>query len=165
MSILATELELETHLQRAIPADLAALALAGASGIARGYCGWEISRETTTFIVDTDRPTYFLTLPTLHLVSVAEVRINGVIDDRPLTQVTMRGQLAGPWPAYAKVEVDATHGYTPTPDVVRLVVLTVAARIVNNPDDVKQASVSSVSRTYDTSLSALELRLLDPYRL
>lgn len=168
MSTLATDTELNTHLQRTVDPDVAALALAGASGLVRDFCGWNLTRETVTFHVDTDYTQFFLNLPTLHLVDVLEIRVEGVaVDmDQPIPPRWLRrGQLCWNWPMHRKVEVDAVHGYDDTPDLVRLVTLTVAGRIVSNPDDVKSASVGSVSRTFDTSLSALELRLLDPYRL
>lgn len=168
MSTLATEPELEIYLQRTVSPDLAVLALQSASGMVRDYCGWQISREDTTFLVDTDAITTVLDLPTMHLVDVAEVRVNGdaiaeAFVPQPIWKA--RGQIFWIWPRHAKVEVDVTHGYEAAPDIVRLVTLAVAARIINNPDDVKSSSVGSVSRTYETSLSALELRLLDRYRL
>lgn len=168
MPTLATEPELEIYLQRAVSADLAGLALESASGVVRDYCGWEISREDTTFIVDTDTNATLLDLPTMYLVEVTEIRVNGeAVADTVIPQPSWRarGQIFWTWPRYAKVEVDATHGYETIPGVVRLVTLAVAARIINNPDDVKSSSVGSVSRTYETSLSALELRLLDRFRL
>jgi hypothetical protein len=169
MSILATEAELEIHLQRPIATDVAALALAGASAVVRGYCGWDLLREDVTFMLD-GTGTLVLPLPTLLLIDVAEIRVDGVAIASTLAfqpKWTRRGQIfwAEGWEADCKVEVDCTHGYDDVPDLVRLVALTVAARIVDNPTDVKAASAGSVSRTYDSSLSALELRLLGPYRL
>lgn len=169
MSTLATEAELEIHLQRPVASDVAALALAGASGVVRGYCGWDLLREDTTLVLD-GTGTLVLPLPTLLLIDVTEIRVDDVAISPDLTyqpKWTRRGQIfwAEGWAADAKVEVDCTHGYDDVPDLIRLVALTVAARIVDNPTDVKAASAGSVSRTYDTALSALELRLLGPYRL
>lgn len=168
MAALATPLELASHLQRDLDLATANLALAGASGAIRAHCGWGILRESTTFVVDGDGST-ILTLPTLHLVSVDAIRIGGLAVDPAGVQPVAhpRGQLiwANTWPALAHIEVDAVHGYLDVPDVVKLVTLTMAARIYNNPDNVKSASVGTVSRTYDPKLTALDVRLLDPYRL
>ncbi len=166
---LASAAELDLHMQRAVPPDVSALVLAGASGAVRSHCGWDLSRETRTFTVD-GAGGVVLTLPTLHLVSVSAVRIDGLplnLAVPPMPIVHPRGQLiwAGSWPANAVIEVDAVHGYDEIPDVIRLVTLTIAARIVNNPDSVRTASVGSVTRTYDPKMTALDVRLLDPYRL
>lgn len=169
MAALATPLELASHLQiERLDLATANLALAGASGAVRSYCGWTVLRATETLTVDGEG-SRVLTLPTLHLASVDEVRIDGLALDPDGAQPTVhpRGQLiwANTWPALSKIEVDCEHGFEATPDVVRLVTLTLAARIFNNPDHVKTASVGTVTRTYDANLTALDMRLLDPYRL
>lgn len=158
--------ELNQHLRYELPPDVAALALTGASGAVRSYCGWNLSRESTTLIGEGNGGA-ILTLPTLHLVSIEEVRIDGDDVDLAGVVVTRRGQLRRKllWPLDSTVEVDCVHGYDETSDVVRLVTLTLAARIVNNPENAKTAAVGSVTRTYDASMSALDMRLLDPFRL
>lgn len=166
---LASAAELDLHLQQTVPPAASALALAGASGAVRSYCGWDLLRESRTFTVEGDG-SVILSLPTLYLISVDEIRIGGLVVDptsTPQPIVHQRGQLvwASFWPTGAVIEVDAVHGYVDAPDVVKLVTLTLAARIVTNPDDAKSASVGSVSRTYDTTMTALDMRLLDPYRL
>lgn len=168
-ALLASAADLNLHLQQTVAPDVAALALAGASGAVRSHCGWDLSRETRTFTVEGDG-SVLLTLPTMHLVSVSAIRIGGLTvdpDSLPQPVIHPRGQLYWSllWPAGSVVEVDAVHGYLPVPDVVRLVALTLATRIVNNPDNVKSASVGTVSRTYDPRMTALDIRLLDPYRL
>ena len=166
---LASAVELKNHLQQTVPPDVSALALAGASGAVRSYCGWDLLRETRTFVVEGDG-SVILTLPTLHLVTINAIRVGGLtVDPAGIPQPIPheRGQLvwATSWPVGSLVEIDAVHGYETAPDVVKLVTLTLAARIVTNPDDAKSASVGSVSRTYDTTMTALDMRLLDPYRL
>lgn len=158
--------ELNIHLQATVPVHLAELALAGASGAVRAYCGWDLTRETRTFELVGDGSA-LLTLPTMELVSVSEVRISGVeLDITSGLTVLKRGQLVllGGWPG-AVVEVDAVHGYATIPDVLRLVALTIAARIVNNPDNYRSVNVGTVSRAYDHRMTALDQRLLAPYRL
>jgi hypothetical protein len=165
---LASADELSTHLQTPVPGAVADLALAGASGAVRAYCGWDLSRETRTFVLVGDG-TVLLTLPTMELLAVSAVRVDGVPLDLAVSVPTVLrlGQLilAEGWPAGSVIEVDADHGYDTVPDVVRLVTLTIAARIVNNPDNYKTANVGTVTRTYDPGLTALDGRLLAPYRL
>jgi hypothetical protein len=168
-ALLADAQELDTHLQLSVPGDVAALALAGASGAVRSYCGWGLLRENATFTVP-GSGSVVLSLPTLHLRSVGAVRIDGLtVSPGDLAGIVAhpQGQLiwAASWPYNSVVEVDCDHGYDETPDVVRLVVLTLATRLINNPDNVKSASVGTVTRTYDAALTQMDIRLLDPYRL
>lgn len=168
MAALASAADLDLHLQRSIAPDVAALALAGASGAVRSYCGWGLLRETTTFTVDGTGSTV-LDLPTLYLVSISDVLVDGLAinpdDVQPV--VHPRGQLvwANIWPNLTKVEVEAVHGYDPVPDIAKLLTLTIAARIINNPDNLRSASVGTVTRSYDAKLTALDMRLLDQFRL
>lgn len=152
-----------------MPPDQAALALAGASGIVRTYCRWEISREeAATFKVD-GSGVRVLSLPTLHITDVTSVEVDGT----PLTVNTdvfwaTRGQLyrAEDWPRWSTVEVVADSGYVDTPDVIKIVTLSLAARLVANPSALKSAAVGAVQRTFaDTRLNSLELALLDAFRL
>jgi hypothetical protein len=159
--------ELNDHMQTTVAPATAELAVAGASGAVRAYCMWNISREATTFHAVGDGSP-LLTLPTLLLESVSQVRISGtaIAVTAPQPRVLRHGQLVYDlWPSGELIEVDVVHGYDPAPDVVRLVALTVAARIVNNPDNFKTAASGSISRSYDPGLCALDERLLAPFRL
>ncbi|CAM5247716.1 hypothetical protein SSPIM334S_06287 [Streptomyces spiroverticillatus] len=67
------------------------------------------------------------------------------------------------------VTVTYTHGYASVPGDVRAVVLTLAARVLNNPTDLRQESVGSVSVTYaaetiGASLAPADRDLLGRYR-
>jgi hypothetical protein len=162
---LATEAELEAHLRRTLDPASAALALAGGSGAVRDYCRWGISRADETLVVDGTGGGYLL-LPTLHLVSVAEVRVDGTVLTAGDYTWSASGQLYRPagWPRILRgVEVDCVHGYEPVPDTPRLVALEHAARIYDNPQRVASKSVGGVSESYD--LSELEMGQLDAYRL
>jgi len=180
MAPLATVGELETHLQRTFDdPSRAALALELASGAVRAYCGWDLARENTVFEMEGGGGA-ILTLPTLELIDVTEIRIDGVVQelDLPVTEygrITWwkKGQLyrhAG-WPPNVPIEVVALHGYDPVPDLVKLVTLDLAARRVTNPEGLVSASTGQVSRTWasgsagSSDLSALHERLLDRYRL
>lgn len=170
MAALITVADLTTHLQRPVDAAAGALAVAGASGAVRARCGWNISQETTTFLVDGSGSTV-LNLPTLLLEAVTSVTMDSDLVAPAVSPYdegyrwTVRGQLhrhAG-WPSFSRILVAATHGYAVVPDVVRLVALTLAARTLSNPERLKTAAVGSISRTFD--LSDLDVRLLDPYRI
>lgn len=157
--------ELNTHLNTAVPTARADQAITMASGAVTAYCGWAIARESTTMYV-TGTGTRDLTLPTLRLWDVTDIRVDGVsmTEIPPFSWVgTIRADAAfGP---DTKIEVDVDHGFDPIPDVVRLVVLTLAARVINNPDDADTITVSSVTRRYRAALTALDMRLLDTFRV
>lgn len=172
MDALASVGELETHLQRDLDASTAQQALVLASGAVRAYCGWDLARETTTFYITGEGGT-LLTLPTLHLLSVDQIRV-GIV---PVDQATWpyrysrKGQIWGAWAAGVEYEVDVVHGYEPIPDLVKLVALDLASKTLNNPQGLVSATTGSVSRTWSTSgsgtsyMSALHERLLDRYAL
>jgi hypothetical protein len=168
---LATTAELRRYLQRPIDEDVATLALASSSGLVRDYCGWSISYEETTFVVDGSGTT-LLSLPTLYLVSVAAVSVNGIVLPAGAYTWTERGQLhnAVGWPTgFRAVEVDCTHGYEQSPDAVRAVVLARAAVDAFNPGSaLASKTVGAVTHTYRDApdgLSALQAFQLDAYRL
>lgn len=180
MATLATVGELETHLRKTFDDQVQAdLALVLASGAVRAYCGWELARETATFQVDGTGGTV-LTLPTLELIDVTEIRINDEQQDLglPVTdydRITWwrKGQLyrhAG-WPASSVIEVDCLHGYDPVPDLIKLVTLDLASRTIANPEGLVAATVGQVSKTWaqpssgSQTMSALHERLLDRYTL
>lgn len=173
MASLATVGELENHLQR--PVDVPAQgqqALDLASGAVRAYCGWNLARETTTLQVDGDG-SQVLSLPTLHLLAITDIRVNGeTLNAADYPRYSLKGQLyrAGGWTCYAVIEVDCIHGYDPVPDLLKLVVLDMAARQYSNPQQLVSATTGQVSRTWSTGngaapMSALHERLLDRYRL
>jgi len=168
MAPLATAAELNTYLQRTVPGPLAELLLASASGAVRAYCRWDISRATETLHAVGDGGV-IVTLPTLHLVDVDEIRIDTVaqnlVDPRVVWSRTGQLYTSTYWPTFAKIEVDCTHGFDPVPDLVRLVTLTMAARALNNPEGLKAATTGAVTRQWDTSMTDLHMRLLDQYRL
>lgn len=178
MDPLATPGELSTHLQREVDVSAATLALTLASGAVRAYCGWDLAREDTTLVAYGDGSPV-LSLPTLDLRDVTNVRVDGEELDLTLTGLTVgrvvwsrKGQLFRGigWPRHLTIEADVTHGYDPIPDIVKLIVLERAARQLANPEQLMSATVSSVSKTWasgtgSVSLSSLDERLLDRYRL
>lgn len=179
MEPLAAAEDLACHLQRDLDRASADLALAGASGLVRRHAGWPISESTET-LTRLGGGSVVLGLPTLMLTAVTEVRVGTeVIAAAELAAAgymgaeeytwTPEGQLIRPagWPRLAQVQADCTHGYDPVPDDVRLVTLTLAGRLLANPEALKSKTVGGISRTYGGSsdLGALETALLDGYRL
>lgn len=171
MEPLATPGQLETHLGRTLDPAVAEQALDMASAAVRGYCGWNLSREDTTFHVEAGTGP-LITLPTLHLVVVSDVRCGGNPVDLTLYPInfSLKGQVWGTWAPTCQYELDVTHGYDPVPDVLTLVTLDLAARIVENPQGLTSATTGQVSRTWGTSgggstMSALHERLLDRFSL
>jgi hypothetical protein len=179
MAAFATAAELQTHLQRLVDPAVADLAIANATSAAQAYCGWALAREEATFQLEGDGGSR-LTLPTLYLHAVDEVRVGDLVMaglDLSGVVAYKKGQLYRPegWPLHSIVEVDCEHGYDPLPDVLKLVVLDVATRSVSNPEALSAATVGAVSRVWgsssrpgaadDSALSALHMRLLDAYSL
>lgn len=71
--------------------------------------------------------------------------------------------------ACTPVRVTFTHGYADPPGDVVAVVLTAAARVLNNPNDLRQETAGSLSVTYaaetiGASLSEADRDLLARYR-
>lgn len=181
MDPLVTAADLGSYLQRPVDDGPAQLACAAASGAVRAYCRWDITYTDadTLHAVGTDAPV--LGLPTLRLVDVTAVRVDGTAVDLTTIKWTRRGQLYYPtsiqrdlpfmrpygaqqvWSRWSLIEVDCAHGYDPIPDEIKLVALSIAARHYTNPEGLQTAAVGSVSRTY--SISPLDASLLDAYRL
>ncbi len=176
MAALADIGALENHLQKKFttPDSQAAAnqALILASGAVRAYCGWDLDVQDETF-EDYGDGSCVLTLPTLSLLDVRGISVNGT--DLPLPDPnivwTLKGQIlnSNGWAKECVVTVDATHGYNPLPDLIRLVVLDVAGKQMNNPEGLVSATVGEVSRTYSSSstagMTALHQTLLDRYRV
>lgn len=168
MDPLITAGDLDDYLQRPVPPDQAALAVAGASGIIRSRCRWNISREVgVTFKVD-GSGTYVLNLPTLRLTDVLSVTVDGGPVDVDDLRWSTRGQLYRDtvWPRWSMIEAVVDSGYPDNPDVVKIVALSLAARYIGNPQALKSATVGAVQRVYATpEPNPLELALLDAFRL
>jgi len=168
---LVTAAELGLYLQRTVDPDAAALAVASASGMIRDICGWSISAETVTLVLDGSGTT-ILNLPTLRLVAVFEVRLWGVALDPSEYSWTERGQLyrAAGWPAdFRAVAADVQHGYEQTPDTVRAVALSLAGATTTNPGGtLVSKTVGAVTHAYRDApavLTELQEFQLSGYRL
>ena len=176
MTPLADLADLEKHLQTTFTTtgdqDQANQALELASGAVRAYCGWDISR-TREIIEAYGEGSTVLTIPTLYLQGVTSITLDGVDLDMATVVWTVKGQIyrdAG-WARFSVAHLDIDHGYDIIPDYIRMVVLDVAGRQLQNPEGLVSATVGEVSRTWSNSstatatLSTLHQNLLDRYRV
>ncbi|MFF4771128.1 hypothetical protein ACFY1V_31925 [Streptomyces sp. NPDC001255] len=143
----------------------AALVLDVASSIVRREARQNFTRGTSSALLY-PRDGWAL-LPQRPVVSVEDVRAGGqtVHPDR-WRLVRDRLRLLDDDQA---VTVTYTHGYSATPGDVLAVVLSAAARVLNNPSDLRQESAGSVSVTYSAetigaSLAPADRDLLARYR-
>ncbi|MFE2409848.1 hypothetical protein ACFXDE_16045 [Kitasatospora sp. NPDC059408] len=148
----------------ALPAS-APLVLDTVSAIVRAEARQGFTRRTTT--VELLQRDGFVTLPQRPVIQIVAVRSGSVtLDER--TWHLFRDRLHLP-PGTGLVRVTYTHGYNETPGDVKAVVLTAAARVLNNPSDLRQETVGGVSVTYaaetiGASLAPADRDLLARYR-
>lgn len=172
MDPLATVPELEAYLGRSmtnVPQAEALLEMA--SSAVRTYCGWELSRTDTTMYAE-GAGTSLMTLPTLCLVNVDEIRADGQVVD-PFEypyKWSRKGQIWGFWVCAVQYEFDVEHGYDPIPDVLKLVTMDLTSKNLSNPESLTSATVGQVSRTWGKTtegspFSPLHAGLLDRYSL
>lgn len=137
-----------------------------ASEAIRSYCGWHVSPVIEQSItLDGDGGTVLI-LPTLRLVALDEVRVNGAVI--PNVEWSEFGALRGQWPSrWRSIEVDIRHGYEAPADLLG-VALEAAARAVNSELGGQAETIGPFSFTASEGSTALfdhELRVLDRYRL
>lgn len=110
--------------------------------------------ENDTVIFSGDGSSFNLLLPELPVLAVDEVRVDGeVYLDWNLRRGGILASTDGKWPeGDANIEVDYDHGYPPAdlPRSVRIVALTVAARIYRQ-GIVRQETTGGVSTTYSVA--------------
>lgn len=170
---LITPTELGVYLRddtaRTSPAGLLACSLA--SEWVRSYCGWPITYvEYQDYILNGSGGRY-VTLPTLMLLSIDTVQVDGVElsypDDFTFADNGLVCRVNSTWPdRLACVEIGGvTHGYdrAALPDGVRLAALSIAAREYKNPEGLAEVASGTVRRKW--TLRPLERHLLDRYRL
>ena len=179
---LVTPEELDAYLSGDRNASLAA-----AMAAVRSYCGWHVAPVETHTVTIRAEGEGVLLLPSLHVVSVDSVEVDG----EPVTDYSWRehGTLrttsrccmsthlwghrheGGGW--CGKVEVAFTHGFDEADDV-KGIVLAAAARMASSPAGVVRAQTGQVSETYTQTspnqaggmaLLDSERAVLDRYRL
>ncbi|MEU5974295.1 hypothetical protein [Streptomyces sp. NPDC047315] len=146
----------------------AALVLDVASSVVRGEARQSFTRGTSSARLAPDRG--WVTLPQRPVISVQTVRRGTelVPADR-WRLVRDRVRLLGLVDDDQAVTVTYVHGYSSVPGDVLAVVLTLAARVLGNPRDLRQETVGSVSVTYSAetigaSLAPADRDLLARYR-
>ncbi|MFD4833752.1 hypothetical protein ACFWPV_28485 [Streptomyces uncialis] len=146
----------------------APLVLDTASAIVRAEARQRFTRGTTTVALVARGPV--VTLPQRPVVAVELVTAGGRVLRTDEYRVVPGGVLVlVPLGHLSPVAVTYRHGYADVPGVVRAIVLTLAARVLNNPSDLRQESVGSVSVTYGAetigaSLAPAERDQLSRYR-
>ncbi|MGF7125017.1 hypothetical protein [Rhodococcus sp. BE178] len=138
----------------------------GVSAAIRNYCGWHVTPVVNeTLTVDGNGGT-ILDLPTLHLVSVSEVRVRGAAV--PDVEWSSDGTLRGSWPdRYRGVEVTISHGYATAPDLIT-VAMDAMARAAQSELGGGEETIGPFSfgaSQGGVSFFAHELAVLDRYRL
>lgn len=168
MTPLVTVDELATYLQRDLDRSSADLAVQGASGIVRGYCGWNIARTVETLTVDANGGGS-VNLPTLKLNDITEIRLDGAVLDVADYGWGTNGVLVAHcrWPVgLRRIAADVDHGYDPVPDEIRIVCCAIAGRIYSNPENLLQRTAGQSSQMFrESGFSELEARLIARYRL
>ncbi|MBB6172179.1 hypothetical protein HNR23_002239 [Nocardiopsis mwathae] len=132
-------------------------------------CGWPIERHTVDGEEYDGHGGRVLTLHTMRLRQVHEVRVDG----KPVAgyRVSHRyAQLHHPhgWPqGFGRITVDYTAGYDPVPDNLAALAVGLAARAASVPAGVVSETVDRLTVRYAqaTALDPLDEAALDRYRL
>jgi hypothetical protein len=148
-----------------------------AESLVRRACGWHIAGIRDEVVTFQARGEHALPLPTLQVVNVSDVTVNGETLDPTLYTLDRNSLLRGTgdycdgWARaswYGTVEVTMRHGYAVTPAEVTGVVQAIARRAVDNPTGATSWQVGMVRSTIsDAGMSLLdsEKAALAPYRL
>ena len=149
----------------------------GASQAVRTYCGWHIAPVISETLTVDGPGGSELTLPTLRVVAVREVRVEGVALAESDYDWSESGQIrlrCGEWPRrYRAVEVDVDHGFDAPADVMQ-VVQQVATNAISSSMGATREQAGSVSITWaltapnvsgGVSLLQRDLAILDAYKI
>jgi hypothetical protein len=171
MAAFITTAELGSYLRRDVSEDeLATIATDAACAVVRRHTGQELSGSDGTVSYVLRGTASSLLLPELPVVVVDEVRIDDEVtldwrvEENGIVSLTDLPSSS----AERIVEVDYSHGYEAVPDDLRLVALTVAARIYEQ-GTARQESTGSSSITFSvaasTDLSSGEKAIVEKYRV
>ncbi|MER5863773.1 hypothetical protein [Kitasatospora sp. NPDC002040] len=143
-----------------------ALVLDLASRIVRTEARQDFTRRSTTAMFNPRSG--WISLPLRPVASVDAVTVAGGVVE-PSGWELVRDRLRVTRYPYTPALVTYTAGYSTVPGDVLAVVLTLAARIINNPADLRQESVGGVAVTYaaetiGASLAEAERDQLSRYR-
>lgn len=170
---MAAELVTATELDAYLSGD-SDTALGLAEAAVRAYCGWHVAPVKSETVTAWGAGDGVILVPSLHVVSVESVTVDG----EPVTDFTWRehGTMHGRcW--RGRVEVSLIHGFdqgSPAYQVVRGLILAIAARAKASPNGVMRAQVGQISETYSqtatnqaggVALLSTERDVLAPYKL
>lgn len=149
-------------------------ACAAALGFIERYCGWHVTPERTDTVTVDGNGLQVLQLPSLHVLNVERVELDGEELDGSCFSWSDRGMLRlrhGVWPReFRNVTVTLRHGYKVCPDI-ESVVAVLAARAVSTPTGVAAITVGGRSERYGAdsgygiSPTSKEYAVLDAYRI
>lgn len=151
--------------------------LDGATAAVRRYCGWHIAPPMEETIILDGEGGRLVTLPTLHVTDVTEVKAGGQVLDvdrydwSRLGNIELRG---GRWPRrYRSVEVTLTHGFPSAPDISQII-KQVCASAISSPMGATREQAGGLSVSWGTtapnvsggiSLLQRDLDVLNLYRI
>ncbi|WP_336819843.1 hypothetical protein [Gordonia sp. MMO-8] len=123
----------------AVPADLPGLqeAIDTAVDAIRTYCGWHVWPQRTETITIDGEGGRVLTLETLKMTDVAEIREHGNVLSAEAYEWSAGGDIkrvVGCWThRWRGIEIDLTHGHAVVPDALRGLIVDTVADAVSNP--------------------------------
>ena len=154
MGDMVTVAELASYLQADVDTATATLAVDAAEGLVRGYCRQTLTSATSTSVVlpiDVTDFGYLVRLPERPVTAVTSVSVSGtsytVDEDYAWDGMSSHLRLATivyPSATFSDspvATVTYTHGYATVPDDLVAVVLSIGARIYDNPRGMRQESV------------------------
>ncbi|MEX1078885.1 MAG: hypothetical protein WED09_07240 [Homoserinimonas sp.] len=148
----ATAAQMASRSQGAIPAGTPFLddELKAATQLIRNYCGWRIADQAAEDIWLDRLSGPALFLPSLHVVSVDALVVDGVTADTSDLKWLSDGRLSAPYwvPVGQSAKVTITHGLTAAPPEIVSLTLQVAARALGSPLGIVREQAGAVSVTY-----------------
>ncbi|MEE2040182.1 hypothetical protein Q8791_23475 [Nocardiopsis sp. CT-R113] len=143
--------------------------LAAAGRNIQDWCGWPITRYTAVGEEYDGRGGRVLTLHTMRLHEVAEVRVDGApVQFRVSRRYGQLERVGGCWPVgFGRIEVDYTAGFDPAPPNLTQLCVEVAARGSNIPVSVSSETVDrrTVRFRAAVELSEFDYSALSRYHL
>ncbi|MBO0676788.1 hypothetical protein JRC04_04850 [Mycolicibacterium sp. S2-37] len=152
-------------------------ALDAALARARNFCGWHVSPVCAETIVLDGSGSYYLALPTLKIVSINTVTVDGIEIDDVAMPADAPGMLArrswGRWPCgFSNVEVDFTHGFTATQasdfrEAILRMVDQAASLVESDSVPLKEKKIDDITYKWSEAVQrvSLDQTALGQYRL
>lgn len=140
----------------------------GANRAVRNYCGWHIAPVVVEPLEFDSWGETVLQLPTLRLVSVGTVLVDGAAAAG--YQVSKKGMIrfAAPLPyKFGAVTLELTHGFESAPDAAQVITQTVLAALASPMGATREQAGAIAVQWSTTGLDLVDrdLRLLAAYRI